>query len=81
MLEGLKARGLTLGTAESCTGGLIAKRLTDVSGSSQVFRGGVVSYTNEVKHGVLGVPRPCWTSTARCPSPWPGLWQRGRGRP
>ena len=38
-------------------GGLIAKRLTDVSGSSQVFRGGVVSYTNEVKHGVLGVPQ------------------------
>ena len=57
VLEGLKARGLTLGTAESCTGGLIAKRLTDVSGSSQVFRGGVVSYTNEVKHGVLGVPQ------------------------
>ena len=57
VLEGLKARGLTLGTAESCTGGLIAKRLTDVSGASQVFRGGVVSYTNEVKHGVLGVPQ------------------------
>lgn len=57
VLEGLKARGLTLGAAESCTGGLIAKRLTDVSGASQVFKGGVVSYTNEVKHGVLGVPQ------------------------
>ena len=53
----LKERNLTLSTAESCTGGLIAKRLTDVSGASQVFRGGVVSYTNEVKHGVLGVPQ------------------------
>ncbi|HIT32411.1 MAG TPA: competence/damage-inducible protein A [Candidatus Enterenecus stercoripullorum] len=55
VLEGLKARGLTLGTAESCTGGLLAKRLTDLPGASSVFRGGVVSYTNEVKHRVLGV--------------------------
>lgn len=53
----LKGQGLTLGVAESCTGGLMAKRLTDVRGSSQVFRGGVVSYTNEVKARVLGVPQ------------------------
>ena len=53
----LLEKGLTLGTAESCTGGLIAKRITDVPGSSQVFKGGVVSYTNEVKHFVLGVPQ------------------------
>ena len=53
----LKDQGLTLGVAESCTGGLMAKRLTDVPGSSQVFRGGVVSYTNEVKAHVLGVPQ------------------------
>lgn len=51
----LRERGLTLGTAESCTGGLIAKLLTDLPGSSAVFRGGVVSYTNAVKHNVLGV--------------------------
>lgn len=53
----LKQRRLTLGTAESCTGGLVAKRLTDLPGASAVFKGGVVSYTNEVKAGVLGVPQ------------------------
>jgi nicotinamide-nucleotide amidase len=51
----LKEKGLTLGVAESCTGGLIAKRLTDVPGASQVFQGGIVSYTNEVKEKALGV--------------------------
>ena len=53
----LQEQGLTLSAAESCTGGLIAKRFTDLSGASAAFRGGVVSYTNEVKHGVLGVPQ------------------------
>ena len=53
----LKEKGMTLGVAESCTGGLIAKRMTDIPGSSQVFKGGVVSYTNEVKANVLGVPQ------------------------
>lgn len=51
----LKEKGLTLGAAESCTGGLVAKRMTDLPGASAVFRGGVVSYTNEVKQAVLGV--------------------------
>ena len=51
----LKEKGLTLGTAESCTGGLVAKRMTDLAGVSSVFRGGVVSYATEVKHTVLGV--------------------------
>jgi len=53
----LKEKGLTIGTAESCTGGLIAKRLTDIPGASASFRGGIVSYSNEVKAGVLGVPQ------------------------
>ena len=53
----LREKGLTLGTAESCTGGLIAKLITDLPGSSQVFNGGIVSYTNGVKAGVLGVSR------------------------
>lgn len=53
----LLEKGFTLGVAESCTGGLMAKRLTDVPGASKVFKGGIVSYTNEVKAGVLGVPQ------------------------
>lgn len=57
----LKEQGLTVGTAESCTGGLISKLLTDLPGSSAAFRGGIVSYTNEVKEGVLGVPRALLT--------------------
>jgi PncC family amidohydrolase len=48
-------RGLTVATAESCTGGLIAKLITDLPGSSEFFRGGVVSYSNEVKMELLGV--------------------------
>lgn len=52
----LKEQGKTLSAAESCTGGLIAKRITDLPGSSAVFKGGVVSYTNAVKEQVLGVP-------------------------
>jgi competence/damage-inducible protein CinA-like protein len=51
-----RARGLRLATAESCTGGLIAERLTRVPGSSDVFLGGIVSYANEVKVKQLGVP-------------------------
>ncbi|MBQ8737904.1 MAG: nicotinamide-nucleotide amidohydrolase family protein [Clostridia bacterium] len=51
----LKKKNLTISTAESCTGGLVAKCFTDISGVSEVFYGGVVSYDNKVKMGVLGV--------------------------
>jgi nicotinamide-nucleotide amidase len=53
--EALRARGETLAVAESCTGGLIAKRVTDVAGASSWFLGGVISYANEAKTNLLGV--------------------------
>ncbi len=54
--EALAAAGDTLATAESCTGGWIAKALTDVAGSSAWFGWGVVTYSNEAKQSLLGVP-------------------------
>src|SRR5947209_1664546 len=61
----LEARGLTLGVAESMTGGLVASRLVNVPGSSKWFRGGVVAYDSQVKYDVLGVPEgPVVSETA-----------------
>ena len=51
----LKAQGLTCATAESCTGGGVGSAITAVPGSSAVFAGGVISYSNDVKRDVLGV--------------------------
>ncbi|MGI9606159.1 MAG: nicotinamide-nucleotide amidohydrolase family protein, partial [Acidimicrobiales bacterium] len=56
VLDMCRDRGLTLGTAESITGGLISQRITNTPGSSSVFRGGVVSYATDVKTAVLGAP-------------------------
>lgn len=55
VLQMMRERGLTLGLAESVTGGLVAGRLTNVAGSSEVLRGSIVSYASEVKFDVLGV--------------------------
>jgi len=54
--EKLRDRKLTLAVAESCTGGLLGSRLTDVAGSSEYFLGGVIAYQNEVKESLLHVP-------------------------
>ncbi len=55
VVEKLKEHHLKVATAESCTGGLIAKRITDVPGASEVFECGIISYANGIKHKVLGV--------------------------
>ncbi len=56
VLQLLRDRGLTLGLAESVTGGLVAGRITNVPGASEVFRGSIVSYASDVKFDLLGVP-------------------------
>jgi len=56
LLEACRGRGIMLATAESCTGGLIAGALTDFAGSSDVVERGFVTYSNEAKHEMLGVP-------------------------
>lgn len=55
LVEILKTAGLVCATAESCTGGGVGAAITAVAGSSEVFAGGVISYSNEVKRNVLGV--------------------------
>lgn len=56
LVKVLTEKKMTCATAESCTGGGVGYAITAVSGSSAVFWGGVISYDNSVKHGVLGVP-------------------------
>jgi nicotinamide-nucleotide amidase len=56
VLDMLRARGLTLGLAESVTGGLVAARLTEIAGASEVLKGSIVSYATDVKQSVLDVP-------------------------
>ena len=61
--------GKTLSTAESCTGGGIGAALTAVPGSSAIYKGGVISYTNDVKQEILGVPEE-WIEKYGAVSPW-----------
>ena len=56
LLDAYKAKGLKIATAESCTGGLVAALLTEVSGSSAVVERGFVTYSNEAKTDLVGVP-------------------------
>lgn len=56
VLEACRRHGILLATAESCTGGLIAASLTDIGGSSDVVDRGFVTYSNEAKHEMIGVP-------------------------
>ena len=56
VLNACRARGLKVATAESCSGGLVAGALTDIAGSSDVFDRGFVTYSNEAKQQMLGVP-------------------------
>lgn len=69
-VRALKQAGLTLGLAESCTGGMVGSLLTDVPGASEVFLGGIVAYANEVKEALLAVPaeviRRCGAVSAEC---------------
>jgi len=63
----LKAQGLTLGVAESVTGGLVGSRLTEAEGATDFFRGSIVAYQSEVKFDVLGVPEgPVVSEQAAC---------------
>ena len=62
-------KGKTIATAESCTGGGIGAALTAVPGSSEVFKGGVISYTNEIKREILCVPAE-WLDKYGAVSPW-----------
>jgi nicotinamide-nucleotide amidase len=56
VLAAARAQGLRIGTVESCTGGLIAGALTEIAGSSDVVQGGLVTYSNDLKMALAGVP-------------------------
>lgn len=55
VVKKFKEENLTLSTAESCTGGWLSKIITEISGSSEIFMGGICSYSNDIKQNVLGV--------------------------
>ena len=75
VVEILAAQGATIAFAESCTGGLLTKLITDVPGASAVLRGGVCAYANEVKHGVLGVPQRELDTYGAVSRLWRSIWR------
>ena len=75
VLEAL--RGKTLSTAESCTGGGIGAAITAVAGSSSVYKGGIVSYCNEIKHSLLDVDETLLTSAGAVSAPVAEAMARG----
>ena len=62
-------QGKNLATAESCTGGMIGAHLTGIPGSSAVYKGGIISYTNEIKQKLLGVPEEILTQFGAVSAP------------
>lgn len=75
----LTAAGRTLVTAESCTGGLLGKLLTDVPGASAVYLGGIISYAYAVKERLLGVPHALLEAQGAVREPVAAVWRRARG--
>lgn len=69
--------GKTLATAESCTGGMIGAALTAVPGSSAVYKGGIISYCNEIKHKLLGVPEDVLLSCGAVSAPVAEVMAKG----
>jgi nicotinamide-nucleotide amidase len=77
VLDAGRARGRHIATAESCTGGLVGERLTEIPGSSDVFMGGVVCYDNALKTSLLGVPRELIESAGAVSEEVAGAMARG----
>lgn len=75
-----RLQGRTLVTAESCTGGGIGAELTSVSGSSAVYKGGIISYCNEVKHSLLGVEQHLLDTVGAVSAPVAEAMARGARR-
>lgn len=80
LIELLKKHNMTISTAESCTGGLIAKSITDVSGASDVFGYGFVTYANEAKMELLGVWEEALSEYGAVSEPVAVLMSRGARR-
>ncbi len=77
LLELARARGLSIATAESCTGGLVGAAITAVPGSSDVYLGGFITYSNAMKRALLGVPAAALEAFGAVSEPVAGEMARG----